>query len=146
MVTVNIRGKEFPLCLTAAALDALNEKCGGIGGITDFLRGYPVDTSAMGEAQAERANLEAVSRARYNNAWMLGLLVQEGEENRLVEARFDGDDMKRRAVPGPEEMTHLLTPGQIEEYRLSVLLAVNDSMKRNFETVPSKNADQAGER
>lgn len=144
-VTVNIRGKEFPLCLTVAALDALNDKCGGIGGIMEFLRGYPADTSDMNEQQAEKANLEAVSRARYNNAWMLGLLVQEGEENRLMEARFDSGDTKRRAVPGPEEMVHLLTPGQIQEYQLSVLLAVNESMKRNFEAVPSKNADQAGE-
>lgn len=145
-VTVNIRGKEFPLCLTVAALDALNDKCGGIGGVMDFLRGYPADTSGMDEALAEKENLEAVSRARYNNAWMLGLLVQEGEENRLIEARFEGGDTKRRVVPGPEEMVHLLTPGQIQEYQLSVLLAVNESMKRNFEAVPSKNADQAGER
>lgn len=144
-VTVTIRGKKFPLCLTVAALDALNDKCGGIGGIMDFLRGYPADTAGMTETEAENANLEAVSRARYNNAWMLGLLVQEGEENRLMEAQFDGGDCKRRAVPGPEEMVHLLTPGEIQEYQLSVLLAVNESMKRNLEVVPSKNADQAGE-
>lgn len=144
--TVTIRGKEFPLCLTVAALDALNDKCGGIVGIMDFLRGYPADTEGLTDAQAEAANLEAFSRARYNNAWMLGLLVQEGEENRLIEARFTGGDGKRRAVPGPEEMTHLLTPGEIEGYRLSVLLAINESMKRKLEAVPSKNVDQAGER
>lgn len=137
-VIVNIRGKEFPLCLTVAALDALNDKCGGIGGIMDFLRGDPADTSGMTEAQAEKAKLEALSRARCNNAWMLGLLVQEGEENRLIEARFDGGGGQRRAVPGPEEMPHLLTPGQIEGYRLSVLLAVNEGMRRKLEAVPSK--------
>lgn len=145
-VKVTIRGKEFPLCLTVAALDTINDKCGGLGGIMDFLRGYPVDTSGMDEDQAEKTNIEVAGRSRYNNAWMLGLLVQEGEENRLIEARFDGGDMKRRLVPGPEEMVHLLTPGQVQEYQLSVVLAVNESMKRDFEAVPSKNANQAGER
>ena len=144
---VTIRGKEFPLCLTVAALDVLNDKCGGIAGIAEFLRGYPVDTTGMDEAQAMAANLEAVSRARYNNAWMLGLLIQEGEENRLIEARFEIDaDSKRRKVPGPEEMIHLLTPGEIDEYQLSVVQAVNESMKRKLETVPEKNVDKAGER
>ena len=156
-VIVQIRGKEFPLCLTVAALDAINEKCGSIGGIMDFLKGNPSEIAALEEEQLdasgvtrelwEAEKLEAASRAKINNAWMLGLLVREGEENRLIEARFQEDGgCKRRAVPGPEEMIHLLTPGQIEEYRLSVLLAVTESMKRNLEAVPSKNVYQAGER
>lgn len=156
-ISVTIRGKEFPLCLTAAALDRINDQCGGIGGITDFLRGYPSEIARLDEKQLEAADvsrelweaekLEAVSRSRVNNAWMLGLLVEEGEENRLIEARFTEDgDFKRRAVPGPDEMVHLLTPGQAEDYRMSVLLAVKDGMKRTIETVPSKNVYQAGGR
>lgn len=156
-ISVTIRGKEFPLCLTVAALDALNEKCGGIGGIMDFLKGNPSEIAAMEEEQLEAEGMsrelweaervEAASRAKANNAWMLGLLVREGEENRLIEAMFEeGSDRRRRAVPGPEEMAHLLTPGQIEDYRLPVLTAVTEGMKRTMETVPSKNGYQAGER
>ena len=89
--------------------------------------------------------MEAANRAKYNNAWMLGLLIQEGEENRLMEARFqDNGDRIRRQVPGPEEMVHLLTPGQIEDYRLSILMAVNESLKRTLEATP-KNGLQGAE-
>lgn len=146
-VTVTIRGKEFPLCLTVAALDKINDQCGGLGGIMDFLRGNPEEIKGLNEEQLQKLAVEAASRAKYNNAWMLGLLIQEGEENRMIEAKFQDDgDRKRRAVPGPEEMLHLLTPGQIEDYRLSVLMAVTEGLKRNLEAVPSKNVNQAGER
>ena len=121
------------------------------------MRKYGVIDSRLDEKQLEAADisrelweaekLEAVSRSRVNNAWMLGLLVEEGEENRLIEAMFEeGSDRIRRAVPGPDDMVHLLTPGQAEDYRLSVLLAVKDGMKRTIETVPSKNVYQAGGR
>lgn len=155
-IEVTIRGKKFPLCLTVAALDALNDKCGGIGGIMDFLRGYPSEIAQLKKDELEEAGvsvelwmrerMEATSRERVNNAWMLGLLIQEGEENRLIDARFTDGDRTRRAVPGPDEMTHLLTPGEIAEYQLQVLLAVNESMRRRIEAVPSKNVDQPGER
>jgi hypothetical protein len=156
-VTVTIRGKEFPLCLTVAALDKINDQCGGLGGIMDFLKGCPsgtvmlkedhLDAAGVSKEQWEAEKMEAASRAKCNNAWMLGLLVQEGEENRLIEARFeDGADRKRRQVPSPEDMVHLLTPGQIEGYRLSILRAVTEGMKRTFEAESSKNVDQAEER
>lgn len=144
-VTVKIRGKEFPLCLTVAALDKINDKCGGLSGIMNFLKGRPEETEGLTDEQKEKLAAEAASRAKCNNTWMLGLLMQEGEENRLLEARFGDGDRSRRAVPEPEELMHLLTPGQIEEYRLSVLMAVNEGMKRTFEAVPSKNGDQAEE-
>ena len=145
-IVVVIKGKEFPLRLTVAALDKINDKCGGIGGIMDFLRGNPEEIEGLDDLQKEQKVVEAASRAKINNAWMLGLLMQEGEENRLIEARFGEGDRTPRAVPGPEELMHLLTPAQIEEYRLNILMAVNEGMKRTFEAVPSKNADQAGER
>lgn len=145
-VTVKIRGKEFPLCLTVAALDKINDKCGGLGSIMSFLKGDPEIPEGATEEQAERLTAEAASRAKCNNTWMLGLLMQEGEENRQMEARFGDGDRTARAVPTPEELAHLLTPGQMEEYRLNVILAVNEGMKRTFEAVPSKNGDQAGER
>lgn len=144
MVTVDIRGKKFPLCLTVAAVNDLNEKCGGIGGIMDFLRGNPEEIEGLNEAQLEQLAMETASRAKYNNAWMLGLLIREGEENRIMEARFDGGDTERRSVPGPEDMVHLLTPGQIEDYRLSIIMAVNESLKRTLEATP-KNGFQGAE-
>jgi hypothetical protein len=76
-VTVEIRGKKFPLCLTVAALDQLNEKCGGIGGIMDFLRGNPEEIQGLNDAQLQQLSMEATSRAKYNNAWMLGLLIRD---------------------------------------------------------------------
>lgn len=146
MVTVDIRGKQFPLCLTVAALDALNEKCGGIGGVFGFLQGDPVEDPGLSEAQLAFEKMAADSRAMHNNAWMLGLLVREGEENRLMEARFEtGGDTVRRAVPGPEEMVHLMTPGQIVGYRLDILKAVNESMKRTLEATPKNGFQGAGE-
>lgn len=156
-VMVTIRGKKFPLCLTVSALDKINENCGGIGGIMDYLKGCPsevallnadqLDAAGVTREQWEMEKLEAASRAKYNNAWMLGLLVQEGEENRLIEERFlDGGDRMRRPVPGPEDLVHLLTPGQIEGYRLSILRAVTEGMKRTFEAESLKNVDQAEER
>ncbi len=145
MVTVKIRGKEFPLCLTVAAVDQLNEKCGGIGGVMDFLRGNPEQVEGLNEEQLQQLDMEAASRAKYNNAWMLGLLIREGEENRIMEARFEsGGDTERRSVPGPEGMVHLLTPGQIEDYRLSIIMAVNESLKRTLEATP-KNGYQGAE-
>lgn len=143
-VTVEIRGKKFPLCLTVAALDQLNEKCGGIGGIMDFLRGNPEEIQGLNDAQLQQLSMEATSRAKYNNAWMLGLLIREGEENRIMEARFDGGDTERRSVPGPEDMVHLLTPGQVVEYQLAIIQAVNESLKRTLEITP-KNGFQGAE-
>ncbi len=144
MVTVEIRGKKFPLCLTVAALDVINDKCSGIGGIMDFLRGNPEQVEGLNEDQLQQLAMEAASRAKYNNAWMLGLLIQEGEENRIMEARFDGSDTMRRAVPGPEEMVHLLTPGQVSGYQLAILQAVNESLKRTLEAT-QKNVFQGAE-
>lgn len=155
MVTVDIRGKKFPLCLTVAALDELNEKCGGIGRIFDFLKGYPSEIAELKDKELEAAGvsakqwmeerLEASSQAKVNNAWMLGLLIQEGEENRIMEARFkSGSDTERHSVPGPEDMVHLLTPGQIEDYRLSIIMAVNESLRRTLEATP-KNGYQGAE-
>ena len=143
-VEVEIRGKKFPLCLTVAALDALNEKCGGIGGVFDFLRGDPVEEAGLSDAQIEQEKIAAQSRALYNNAWLLGLLITEGEENRLMEAHFDGGNTARRRVPGPEDLVHLMTPGQISSYRLEILQAVNASMRRTLEATP-KNGFQGAE-
>ena len=137
MIRVEIRGKEFPLCLTVAALDQINSKCGGIGKINDFL--FPKKPAASEE---ESTSLDLYARAK-NLAWLLGLLIQEGEENRIVEGQFAGSRPERRAVPGPEEVMHLLKLGEALQYGTVVTNAINDSLWQDIEATHSKNADHA---
>ena len=130
MVEVTIRGKKFPLCLTAAALDQINAKCGGLTKIEEFLDG------GKGETQQN-------DRAMSNTAWMLGLLIVEGEENRLVAARFDGETTERRAVPDSEALSHLLTFAEARSFRPAVFKAINESLTQDIEAEPSKNGESA---
>lgn len=131
MVTVEIRGKEFPLCLTVAAVDKVNEKCGSISNIGAFLDGK--DSSKKFE----------LGRAMYNTAWLLGLLIQEGEENRLVNARFEGEKTERREVPNADALCHLLTVGTAKMYWDAVITAVNESMVQDIEASYPKNVKNA---
>lgn len=127
MVTVKIRGKEFPLCLTVAALDEINRKCGGIKKLGAFLNGE------------DGTGNEKNSVMICNTAWMLGLLIREGEENRLVNARFDEVKTQRRAVPNETDMWHYLNASTTLRYRLAVLEAVNESMQQDIEAEYEKN-------
>ena len=142
MVEVEIRGKKFPLCLTVAALEKINAKCGGMKGIGAFLDGKEQSLliPPQGAAPSETSS---AGRALCNTAWMLGLLIQEGEENRLVCARFDGEKVERRAVPDTEAIGHLLTVASAQKYRLAVFEAVNESMKQEIEAVYPKNGKDA---
>ena len=128
MAQVEILGKEFPLCLTVAAVDKINEKCGGLNGITKFLDGEEDGKTNTGKALC-------------NTAWMLGLLIQEGEENRLILSRFSGEKTERRVVPGPEAIAHLLTVASAKKYRTAVFEAVNESLKQEIEAVYQKNVE-----
>lgn len=126
MVEVEIRGKKFPLCLTVAALDRINEKCGSLTNFLDFLQGDgDMNTIVL------------------NTAWALALLVAEGEENRLVCARLDGEKAERNQVPSEDALRHLLTPGAVRRYRVAVLTAVNESMRQEIEAESSKNVEHA---
>ena len=131
MVEVEIRGKPFPLCLTVAALDKINEKCGGMKNIGAFLDGKSADGS------------KSTTQMVVNTAWMLGLLIQEGEENRLVLARFDDEKTERRAVPDVAAISHLLTIASVNKYRTAVIDAVNESMVQEIEAVYPKNVKDA---
>lgn len=134
MVTVEIRGKEFPLCLTVAAVDAVNSKCGSLKQLDGFLDGIGPD------GQSD------FGRALYNTAWMLGLLLQEGEENRLASARFSGERVERRTVPDADAMCHFLTLSTARKYRKAVLDAVYESMVQDIEAEHPKNGDHAGQK
>lgn len=129
MVEVEIRGKKFPLCLTVAALDKINEKCGGLKHLSAWLNGS-----------------DDITIVAANTAWLLGVLVTEGEENRLMEARFSGDRVDRKAVPDSEALSHLLTPGSAIKYRVPVMEAVNESLRQDIEAEHSKNVAHAERR
>lgn len=131
MVEVEIRGKKFPLCLTVAALDKINDKCGGMQNIAAFLDGKNDDGTT------------SPTRVICNTAWFLGLLIQEGEENRLQLARFDGEKTERRAVPDSGAIAHLLTVASANKYRPAVIEAVNESMSQEIEAVYPKNVKDA---
>ena len=123
MVTAEIRGVKFPLCLTAAAVDDINDLCGGIDKLGDYISGSG-----------------APAKAARNIAVVLGILVREGEENRLVEARFSGEKTDRIRVPSSDDLKHLLTPAEAIDYRPVVLQAISESLSRKMEAEPSKNA------
>lgn len=127
MAAVRIRGKEFPLCLTVAALDEVNRKCGGMKQLGAFLNGE------------DGTGNEKNSVMICNTAWMLGLLIREGEENRLINARFNGDKTERRVVPDENDMMHYLNVQTALRYRLDVLQAVNESMRQDIEAEYEKN-------
>lgn len=131
MVTVNIRGKEFPLCLTVAAVEVINGRCGSLKQLGSFLDGN------------DETGTADFGRMMHNTAWILGLLLQEGEENRLINARFAGQTVERRAVPGPDAMCHLLTVAGAAKYRSAVLDAVRESMVQDIEAEHPKNAEHA---
>lgn len=127
MVKVTIRGKEFPLCLTVAALDKINVKCGGLNELTAWLKGNG-----------------STSEAICNTAWLLGVMIEEGEENRLIEARFEKDiEVERRGVPDAEAISHLLTPGSAKRYMVDVWKAVDESLAQTIEAENPKNGENA---
>lgn len=134
MATVNIRGKEFPLCLTVAAVDEINQKCGSIKNIGTFLDGAS-DKRSFDLGEATR-----------NTAWMLALLLREGEENRLISAKFDGCDVNRSEVPDEATLGHLLTIAQALECRNAVLSAVSESLHQEIEAAHPKNAENADQK
>lgn len=136
MTKVEIRGKEFPLCLTVAALDQINSKCGGLKNLNEFLLRRV--SAGDGSETKPRTEIKIV-----NLVWLLGLLIQEGEENRLVEMRFSGEKPVRRAVPDPDAIAHLLTPGSAIRYLGPVYAAINDSMHQDIEASYEKNGENA---
>lgn len=131
MVEVEIRGKKFPLCLTVAALDKINEKCGGMKNIGAFIDGKQPDGT------------HSTDQMICNTAWLLGLLIQEGEESRLVLARFDGEKAERRAVPDSAAVSHLLTVASAKKYRKAVVDAISESMSQEIEALYPKNVKDA---
>ncbi|MBQ9839005.1 MAG: hypothetical protein IJO56_05915 [Oscillospiraceae bacterium] len=126
MVEADIRGKKFPLCLTVAALDAINEKCGSLSQLSEFVRVK-----------------EDISVTVSNTAWLLALLIEEGENNRVVCASLAGESAARQPVPSADDLRHILTPAGAIRYRILVMQAVAESMTQEIEATPSKNVESA---
>ena len=126
MAKVTIRGKEFPLCLTVAALDKINEKCGGLNELTNFLLGS-----------------NDLSKAFYNTAWMLVLLIQEGEKNRQVCNNFSGQTVEPAELPTYEQLCSMVTIHTMMSYRSNCLEAIRESMHQDIEASYPKNVENA---
>lgn len=131
--TVEIRGKQFPLCLTVEALEEITELCGGLGSLNNYI---------FGKATAEEPG--EAGKAYANTVRIIGILVQEGEANRYMEDRWDNPKAERRLVPGADELRHLLTPGESIRYRADVIQAINEGLSQKIEAAPEKNAGGAG--
>lgn len=127
MASVTIRGREYPLCLTVAALDDLKA------------RGYTLrDVSAVLSIQKDDTIDTVAERA----IWLLSVLIREGEMNRYYAV---GDEDKPRGIPSEEVLRRMLTPGQAVGMLIPMMAAVSESMKQDIEAASPKNADQAGQ-
>lgn len=128
-VTVNIGGQEYLLVMTVEAMRQLTERCGGMDKLTGFLLGK----GANGKIVAT----DTIA----NTVYALCVLIQEGEEYRLMEAACYSlpDAPPRRRVPGLDELKHFLLPGDIRKYQKPVMDAVYASMEQEVEAEPEKN-------
>ena len=126
MAKVEIRGKEFPLCLTVAALDQVNEKCGSLDGINAFL-----------------FDCATVSETYRNTAWLLALLMEEGEKNRQVCELFDGNQTEKIQVPTCEQLCSMISFHSMLRLRLVCLNAIGESLNQDIEATHLKNAEHA---
>lgn len=127
MVNAEIRGKQFPLCLTVGALDEIGATCGGLGKLSEYLHG---DGSVVGVAS--------------RTTWALALLMREGQANRRATARICGEEIPEQYVPDAAVLADALTPGEACGYLGVVLEAVAQSLEQKIEAAPSKNAGGAG--
>lgn len=126
MAKVTIRGKEFPLCLTVAALDQINEKCGGLDGLDGFL-----------------FDVSSVSEAYRNTAWLLALLLEEGEKNRQVCEFIDGMRTESTQIPNYEQLCSVITIYSMMQYRSVCLKAIGESLTQDIEASYPKNVEHA---
>ena len=135
MVEVQILGKSYPLCLTVAALDEINSRCGGLSGLGEFLDG-------KNETSGESSDI-SMEAAAVNTAWLLGIMIREGENNRFLMARLTGESTEKRPVPTPEDLAGLLTIRSAMKLRVALFQAVDESMNKEIEALYPKNVKDA---
>lgn len=128
MAKVTINGREYPLCLTVAALDELKARGYALGDLSGLLR---IEAGSTMDDVAERAT------------WLLSILIREGEANRAW-CESDGTGVTLRLVPGYDALKRMLTPAQAIGTLVPMMQAVSESLHQDIEAAPSKNVDQAG--
>lgn len=139
MVEVQIYGKSYPLCLTVAALDEVTARCGGLDHVGDFLDGKSPQHLVFPEAEDSADRKTDLAGIASNTTWLLSVLLREGENNRLMLARMDGETAERRTVPTLEDLAQLLTIGSALKCRATVMEAVTESMSKEIEALYPKN-------
>lgn len=109
-VFASVAGREYPLCLTVAAMDELDTAGYGINDICRLL------------TPDEGLTVEQIAK---NAVWLLDILLREGEQNRhcLADA---GDELK--SVPTLEELCHMLTPIEALKLRPALMDATMASI------------------
>lgn len=127
MANVTIKGREYPLCLTVAGLDALKARGYSLGDISGLLR---IEAGSTMDDVAERAT------------WLLSILIHEGEANRAY-SESDGAGVVLRQVPDLNALRRMLTPAQAVGMLVPMMQAVSESLHQDIEAAPPKNADQA---
>lgn len=126
LVFASIAGRDYPLCLTVAAMDELDTAGYGINDICRLL------------TPDEGLTVEQIAK---NAVWLLDILLREGEQNRhcLADA---GDELKR--VPTLEELCHMLTPIEALKLRPALMDATMASITVAVEADKESQGNGAG--
>lgn len=113
--------------MTVEAFSRITQACGGLDKLGNYLDGN-------GD----------IGKMISNTAFILAILLQEGEENRRMVASFYADgDTEARKTPTELELRSLLMPRQLVQLRPGIMAAINESMKQEVEAAPAKNGDGA---
>ena len=123
MVTVNIGGKKFPLCLTVACLDKVNKLCGGLKGLTKYICVNDISTAAE------------------HTAALLEILIAGGYWNQVAMSRILVQDFEKIRLPEANDLYRIMTPGNINAYRSAALDAITESLHQDIEAEHPKNGD-----
>lgn len=124
MVTIKIGERDYPLALTVASVDKMEDLCGGLANIPSY----------MGSG-----DFKAAGAATCN---VLAELMAEGEAAAALEAALAGEERAAVRVPTAEELGHLLSPAMIVVARSAAMEAVMASIARTIEVADDpKNAD-----
>lgn len=126
MVEFAVAGKKYPLALTVEAMERINEKCGGIENLPAFLHSE-----------------EGIEESIKNTIWAIQMLIEEGEENRLVICDLNGRQTERKSIPDEYQLIKLLTPGLVIAARNTIAEAVTESMRQTIKEEIPKNVDGA---
>lgn len=120
IVTCQICGKEYPMCLTTRATKEITEKFGSVE-----------------EAGALIANLQGnIGQALALALWLLGVLLRDGAALRNLLHPEEAP-----ISPPPGELLELLPPGELIGLRDQIFLAMAVGMGREVESEPEKNRE-----